>query len=90
MRKVIGAFRKQAQFPSEGAALFGWLPGVGWSDHWAFWKEGFPAIMVTDTALFRDPFYHTPNDTPEHIHYEHVARVVSGLQQVILDIANRP
>jgi len=90
VRKVIGVFRKQAQFPSEGASLFGWLPGVGWSDHWAFWKEGFPAIMVTDTALFRDPFYHSANDTPDHIHYEHVARVVSGLQQVILDIGNRP
>ncbi len=90
VRKVIGIFRKQAQFPSEGASLFGWLPGVGWSDHWAFWKEGFPAIMVTDTALFRDPFYHSANDTPDHVHYEHVARVVSGLQQVILDIANRP
>ena len=90
VRKVIGVFRKQAQFPSEGAALFGWLPGVGWSDHWAFWKEGFPAIMVTDTALFRDPCYHSAHDMPDHIHYEHVARVVSGLQQVILDIANRP
>jgi len=90
VRKVIGVFRKQAQFPSEGAALFGWLPGVGWSDHWAFWKEGFPAIMVTDTALFRDPFYHSAHDMPDHIHYELVARVVSGLQQVILEIANRP
>lgn len=89
VRKVIGVFRQQAQFPSEGAAIFGWLPGVGWSDHWAFWKEGFPAIMVTDTALFRDPFYHTANDTPDHIHYEHFARVVSGLQRVILGIANR-
>ncbi len=90
VRLAVGSFRQHTQFPSEGAALFGWLPGVGWSDHWAFWQEGFPAIMVTDTALFRDPHYHTAHDTPDHIHYDHLARVVSGLQQVISDVANRP
>jgi Zn-dependent M28 family amino/carboxypeptidase len=90
VRLAVGNFRQHTQFPSEGAALFGWLPGVGWSDHWAFWQEGFPAIMVTDTALFRDPYYHTANDTPDHIHYDHLARVVSGLQQVIRVVANQP
>jgi len=88
VRQAIGSFRHHTQFPSEGAALFGWLPGVGWSDHWAFWKEDFPAIMVTDTALFRDPYYHTGKDSPDHIRYDDLARVVSGLQQVILDLAN--
>jgi Zn-dependent M28 family amino/carboxypeptidase len=90
VRKTIDSFRQHTQFPSEGAALFGWLPGVGWSDHWAFWKEGFPALMVTDTALFRDPYYHTGNDTPDHLHYDHLARVTAGLHQVIEDIANKP
>ena len=87
---AVGAFRQHAQFPSEGAALFEWLPGVGWSDHWAFWQEGFPALMVTDTALFRDPYYHSAKDTPDHIHFDHLARVVSGLQQVIKEVANQP
>jgi len=90
VRHLIKSFRQYASFPSEGAALWGWLPGVGWSDHWAFWKEGFPAVMVTDTALFRDPAYHTPNDTPKNIHYEHFARVVSGLQRVIAEFAQAP
>ena len=90
VRRAVGNFRQHTQFPSEGAALFGWLPGVGWSDHWAFWQEGFPAIMVTDTALFRDPYYHTANDTPDHIHYDYLARVTAGLHQVIADIANKP
>jgi Zn-dependent M28 family amino/carboxypeptidase len=90
VRLAVGNFRQHTQFPSEGAALFGWLPGVGWSDHWTFWQEGFPAIMVTDTALFRDPYYHTANDTPDHIHYDHLARVTAGLHQVIEDIANKP
>ena len=88
VRELIGTFRQHTQFPSEGGAIWGWLPGVGWSDHWAFWKEGFPAIMITDTALFRYPAYHTGRDTPEKIHYESMARVVFGLQRVISDIAN--
>lgn len=90
VQQAVGSFRQHTQFPSEGAALFEWLPGVGWSDHWAFWQEGFPALMVTDTALFRDPNYHTSNDTPDHIHFDHLARVVTGLQHVIRDLANQP
>ncbi|MGV7228633.1 MAG: M28 family peptidase [Nitrospirales bacterium] len=90
VRHLIKSFRQHASFPSEGGALWGWLPGVGWSDHWAFWKEGFPAVMVTDTALFRDSTYHTSSDTPKNIHYEHFARVVSGLQRVINEFAQSP
>ena len=89
LKQLIGDFRSHTPFPSEGGALWGWLPGVGWSDHWAFWKEGFPAIMVTDTALYRYPAYHTSGDTPEKIQYDRMARVVSGLQLVIEDFANQ-
>ncbi len=67
--------------------MWGGLPGIGWSDHWAFWQEGFPAIMVTDTAVFRDPHYHTADDTPEHVQYPHLARVVSGLRTVLATLA---
>jgi len=55
VRRAIGAFRDYARFPSEGAALPSWIPGVGWSDHASFWSAGYPAIMVTDTAPFRYP-----------------------------------
>ena len=90
LKLLIGVFRSHTPFPSEGGALWGWLPGVGWSDHWAFWKEGFPAIMLTDTALYRYPAYHTSSDTPEKIDYERMARVVSGLLHVITEVANQP
>ncbi len=90
VRQLVGSFREQAQFPSEGGALWGLIPGVGWSDHWAFWKEGFPAVMVTDTALFRYPAYHSSADRPEFVQYERMARVVSGLQAVIAEMANAP
>ena len=90
VRQLVGSFRRQAQFPSEGGALWGLVPGVGWSDHWAFWKEGFPAVMVTDTALFRYPAYHLNTDRPELVQCDRMARVVSGLQAVIAEMAEAP
>jgi Zn-dependent M28 family amino/carboxypeptidase len=90
VRQLVGSFRQQAQFPSEGGALWDLIPGIGWSDHWAFWKEGFPAVMVTDTAPFRYPAYHSHADKPDLVQYERMARVVSGLQAVIAEMANAP
>ena len=63
------------------------ITGINWSDQWSFWKEGYKAIMVTDTAPFRYPYYHQPDDTPEKIDYESFARVVSGLQIVPAEMA---
>ena len=90
VRKCIGSFRKHAQFPSEGGAIPGSVPGVGWSDHWSFWKVGYPAIMVTDTAPFRYPHYHEPTDTPDKLDYARLARVTAGLKAVIEDLSAAP
>jgi Zn-dependent M28 family amino/carboxypeptidase len=87
LRDVIGRFRAHARIPSEGGALPASLPGVGWSDHWSFWQEGYPAIMVTDTALFRDPTYHRSSDIAGNLDYERLARVVVALEQVIRELA---
>ena len=87
LREVVGDFRSHTQLPSEGAALPSAIPGVGWSDHWAFWQHGYPALMVTDTAPFRYPHYHTPADTPDKIDYERLARVVAGIERVVRRLA---
>jgi len=87
VRRSVKLFRKHARFPSEGAAIPGRVVGIGWSDHWAFWQEGYPALMVTDTAPFRYRHYHEPTDTPDRIDYERTARVVSGLERVIKEMA---
>lgn len=86
VRKVVASFRRQVQFPSEGGAWPGIIPGIGWSDQWAFWRMGYPALMVTDTAPFRYPYYHTEQDTPDRIVYEHLSRVVVGLKLVVADL----
>lgn len=89
-RRAISIFREQVQFPSEGASPPGWIPGVGWSDHWAFWQEGYPGIMVTDTATFRNPNYHTPFDTPDTLDYDRMSRVVEGLEVIVRELAEIP
>jgi hypothetical protein len=83
VKSSIASFRRAVAFPSEGAALPGFVPGVGWSDHWSFWEQGCPAVMVTDTAPFRYPEYHTHRDTPEKVDCDRLARVVEGLAAVI-------
>ncbi|HWP01518.1 MAG TPA: M28 family peptidase [Methylococcus sp.] len=87
VRRSIAAFRRHAAFPSEGVAAPGWVGGVHWSDHWSFWQEGYPAIMVTDTALFRYPHYHAASDTPDRLDFDGLARVVAGLGAVVADLA---
>lgn len=86
LKRSVKAFRQHASFPSEGIVAPGWLIGVDWSDHWSFWKIGSPAIMVTDTALFRYPYYHDVDDTPDKVNYEALSRVVVGLQAVISEL----
>ncbi|MCI0585398.1 MAG: M20/M25/M40 family metallo-hydrolase [Planctomycetes bacterium] len=87
VRQVVGCFRRTTAFPSEGGALPGFVPGVGWSDHASFWEQGYPGVMVTDTAPFRYPHYHTAEDTPEKIDFGRLARVVAGLERVVAELA---
>ena len=88
VRRIVGKFRKDVRFPSEGAAVLGSIEGVGWSDHWSFWQCGYPAVMVTDTAPFRYRWYHTAGDTPDKLDYERTARAVEGIEIVVRDLLN--
>lgn len=88
VRSAIRAFRKSARFPSEGLAGPAFVEGVTRSDHWSFRVQGYPAIMVTDTAFYRYPHYHQPTDTPEKLDYLRMARVTLGLAAVIKELAN--
>jgi hypothetical protein len=87
VRQAIGTFRQHEQFPSEGAAVPEAIPGVGFSDQWSFWQEKYPAIMVTDTALFRYPHYHRAGDTIDKVDFDRMSRVVRGLEKVVAELA---
>ena len=86
VHRVIRGFRR-AQFPSEGMAAPQWLKDIFRSDHAAFWHCGYPALMITDTANFRYPYYHTSEDTVDKINYAALARVVSGLKESLVELA---
>ncbi len=88
IKDTIRIFRDNAEIPSEAGIFPEYINGVGWSDHWSFWKVGYPAIMVTDTAIFRYPYYHHPEDTIDKINFDALTRVVSGLEKVLITLAN--
>jgi Zn-dependent M28 family amino/carboxypeptidase len=87
VRRCVKSFRQSADFPSEGVAAPGWIKGIGWSDQWAFWQEGYPALMITDTAPFRYRHDHTLEDTPDKIQYDPMARVVAALMDMVAGLA---
>jgi hypothetical protein len=87
VRKSIGSFRSHTKFPTIGGAAPASIPGIDWSDHWAFTQQGFPAIMLTDTAPFRYPHYHTFRDTPDKVDTDSLARVVKGIERMVRDAA---
>jgi Zn-dependent M28 family amino/carboxypeptidase len=88
VRQAIGCFRRNEQFPSEGAAPAEWLaPGIGLSDQWSFWQEGYPALMVTDTARYRNPHYHQASDTLDTLDFDRMARVVRGVESAVAELA---
>lgn len=87
VRQAITAFRRNTAFPSEGLAAPAWIPGVDWSDQLGFWKAGYPAVMVTDTAPYRYPHYHARTDTPDKVDCTALARIVGGLHAMVLELA---
>ena len=55
------------------------LPSIRLSDHASFWDQGFKAVMVTDSAFFRNPHYHLPSDTMDKLDYRFMAELVESL-----------
>lgn len=88
MRRFARAFRDSSDFPLEHAATFAAIPGVAWSDHFSFWACGYRAFMLTDTAFFRNPYYHTPSDTPDTLDFERLARVTEGVSGALCKLAD--
>jgi Zn-dependent M28 family amino/carboxypeptidase len=85
-RAVKRALRgSSAQAISINAPTF--IPGIGNSDHRSYWDAGIHAVMVTDTAWYRNPRYHTARDTPETIDYGRMAQITDGVAAAIRDLS---
>ena len=87
LREVVEAFRARSDFPAQRLAAPAWVPGVSWSDQLSFWRAGYRAVMVTDTAFYRNPHYHCTSDTPGWLRYPEMARVVEGLAAAVAALA---
>ena len=86
-RRLVAAFERHSDFPMEHLTSPAIVPGVSWSDHWGFWKQGYRGLMVTDTAFYRNPHYHTANDTIDTLSFPEFRRVTEGLYRAFADLA---
>ena len=85
VRHFKGALASTA-LPVASLAAPAIIPGVDFSDHLNFWKHGFPAVMVTDTAFYRNPNYHLPSDIPATLDFTKMAQVVKGLYWALINL----
>ncbi len=86
LKDIVGRFRNYAHIPSEGLAGPSIIPGLSYSDHWSFWQAGYKAVMVTDTAFMRYPYYHTSEDTIDKLDFLRFTKVVSALSKTVLEL----
>jgi Peptidase family M28 len=92
-RAVLRGFRKNSGLPVESLFLpFNGrlLPETRLSDHASFWDAGLPALMITDTAFFRNPNYHLPSDTIDTLDFTFMAKLVKSLELALLELPPAP
>ncbi|MFN2385273.1 MAG: M28 family peptidase [Thermoanaerobaculia bacterium] len=90
VRRVKGAMRSSGGVPVRSINAPAGVPGVGLSDHASYWAEGYPAVMITDTAFYRNANYHTESDRPETLDYRRMAAVVDGVAAAVRELAGSP
>lgn len=88
VRTIKGAMRGATDLPVHSLSAPTLVQGVDWSDHRSYWDEGYPAVMITDTSFLRNRRYHTANDTPDTLDYARAAKVVTGVVQTVVALAN--
>jgi len=77
------AFTQATQLPIYSINAPESIPGITFSDHLSFWRHGFRAVMLTDTAMYRNPHYHRDSDTADTLNYENIAAVVDGVSTYV-------
>lgn len=89
VRTIADAMRAATPLPVEHLNAPRTVKGVDFSDHASFWDARYPAVMVTDTAFFRNPRYHTAEDTWDTLDYPRMAQVVQGVECAVRALAAR-
>jgi Peptidase family M28 len=87
--RIAGAIAAASSVPVETLVAPRDAPGVALSDHRNFWERDFPAVMVTNTAFYRNERYHTARDRPDTLDYLRMAEVVEGLHCAVQSVARQ-
>ncbi len=87
VRRVKAAMQAASLLPVFSINAPRSVPGIDFSDHRNYWEMGYDAVMITDTAFYRNPNYHTPRDTAETLDYQRMAAVVQGVYAAMLALA---
>lgn len=82
------SLRGNSYIPVETLTTVSFVPGVDFSDHRSFWKMGYPAVMITDTAFYRNPNYHTERDTINTLDFNKMSDLLKGVIQVVKELTN--
>ncbi len=85
VRKVKHSFKTATDLPVYSFNAPAFVAGVDFSDHLNFWKQGYPAVLITDTSFNRNTTYHTEQDTADRLDYKKMAKVVKALYKAIID-----
>ncbi|MDH3815901.1 MAG: M28 family peptidase, partial [Acidobacteriota bacterium] len=85
-RSVKGWMAGATELPVRSINAPALVPGVDLSDHLNFWKHGWNAVMITDTAFYRNPNYHEVTDTPDTLDYGRMAHVVTGVYAAVTSL----
>jgi len=88
VKNIVSSFKKGTKFPVEWIVAPSLVIGVDYSDNWSFWQEGYPAVMITNTAFYRNPHYHKATDTYDTLNYESAAEVVKGVSATLTTFAS--
>jgi Zn-dependent M28 family amino/carboxypeptidase len=87
VRRTKAAMRTAAPLPVYSINAPAFVPGVDFSDQLNYWHAGYSAIMITDTAFYRNRNYHTAQDTAEKLDYKRMAMVVEGVYAAVMHLA---
>jgi Zn-dependent M28 family amino/carboxypeptidase len=85
--QIRRAMAEATELPVHSIAAPRFLTGVDFSDHVSYWEAGYPAAMITDTAFYRNPNYHTRTDTAETLDYRRMAQVVAGVFAAVRELS---
>lgn len=87
IRRMVSSFTAATRLPIRRMIVPNFVIGIGMSDDWSFWRERYPAVMITDTAYYRNPNYHKKSDTYDTLDYNNMAKVIKGVSASLMALA---